>query len=91
MAEELQELKDEIAGLGTRMGNVEGYFDNFNTTLENHMNDYKTKQDAIDKKVDSMGGKLSWAFWVIFSLLMVVLGGLIGGSVMLLQQYLGGM
>lgn len=90
MSNELQELKNEIAGLATRMDNVEGYFDNFNATLENHMTDYRARQESIDKKVNSMEGKLSWAFWVIFGLLTAVLTGLIGSSVVLLQRYLGG-
>lgn len=88
MSNEFQELKEEIGGLAARMGNVEGYFDNFNTTLENHMEDYKAKQDSIDEKVSSMGGRLSWTFWVTFSLLMAVIAGFIGGFVALLQAYI---
>jgi hypothetical protein len=44
---ELQAVKDEIGQLGTRLDNVEGYFQNFDTTLNNHMNDYKKRQDEV--------------------------------------------
>lgn len=44
---ELTELKTEIAQVTNRLDNVEGYFCNFDTTLNNHMNDYKAVQDDI--------------------------------------------
>lgn len=87
---ELQEIKEEIAQIVTRLGNVEGYFDNFNTTLENHMTDYKEKQRETDGRVRGMAGKLSWGFWVIFSLLTLILGGFVTGCVILLTRFLGG-
>lgn len=86
--DEFQELKDEIAQLGTRMDNVEGYFNNFDITLTNHMEDYKRVQDSIDKKVRGLESKLSWTFWVIFGLLTTVLAGFIGGFVVLLGKLL---
>lgn len=85
MSEELQEIKEEMAQLGARMDNVEGYFDNFNTTLTNHMEDYKKRQEDIGRKVSAMEGRLNWGFWVIFALLTTVLAGFVGGFVVLLQ------
>lgn len=87
MSKELQEIKDEIASLGTRMDNVEGYFNNFDITLTNHMTDYALKQTKIDGKLKSLYSRFTWGFWVIFSLLTLVLGAFITGTVMLLQQY----
>lgn len=89
MPGELQDIKEEIGQISIRLGNVEGYFDNFNTTLENHMTDYKAKQEEVDKKVREVAGRLSWGFWVIFSLLVLVLGGFVTGCVILLISYLG--
>lgn len=77
MVDGLQEIKDEIARNGTRLDNVEGYFSNFDTTLSNHMTSY-------DQKLDALRGKFVWGFWVIFSLLVAALGGLIAGAVALL-------
>lgn len=88
MTEELQELKEEIAQLATRMGNVEGYFNNFDVTLTNHMTDYKQQQTEIQKKVNVLESKLTWAFWVIFTLLMTVISGFIAGLILLIQAYL---
>jgi len=87
---ELDELKEEIGQLATRMGNVEGYFNNFDVTLNNHMTDYKHKQESIDKAVSAVEGKLNWGFWVIFSLLMTVIAGFIAATVMLLGALLEG-
>ncbi len=42
-----KELKDEMGQLATRLDNVEGYFCNFDTTLNNHMTEYKETQKAI--------------------------------------------
>lgn len=86
MGNELQEIKEELAQLATRMDNIEGYFSTFDTTLTNHMNDYKVKQDSIDKNVDQIEGRLVWGFWVIFGLLTVVLAGFVGGFVILLGR-----
>ena len=80
---DLQEIKDEIAGLGIRMENVEGHFDTFDTTLNNHMTDY-------DRKLTGVKQALGWAFWVLFGLFMVAFGGLLGIAIMLLQYYLKG-
>lgn len=81
MSEELQEIKDEIAQNGIRLDNVEGYFSNFNTALDNHMRGY-------DQKLDALRSKFVWGFWVIFGLLVAALGGLIGGAVALLIKVL---
>lgn len=90
MSDDLQEIKEEIAGLGTRMGNVEGYFNNFDVTLTNHMTDYKITQQSMDKKINNVESKLTWGFWVIFGLLTTVLAGFITGFIVLLQRLLGG-
>ncbi len=47
MSDELQELKEEVAQTNMRLDGVEGYFDNFDTTLNNHMNDYNAKLDSL--------------------------------------------
>lgn len=85
MSDELQEIKEEIAGLATRMGNVEGHFDNFNTTLENHMTDYKEKLAAVINQLASLKSQLGWGFWVLFGLMTVALAGLVGTSAVLVQ------
>lgn len=81
MSEELQEIKDEIGRVSTRLDNVEGYFDNFDVTLGNHMKSY-------DRKLEALRSKFVWGFWVIFCLLVAALGGLIGGAVALLVKVL---
>ena len=83
-----QELKEELAQLAVRLGNVEGYFENFDTTLHNHMGDYAKRQEAIAEKVEKLGlvlaamqGRYELAVtlirWVIFPML-VILAGLVG-------------
>lgn len=47
---ELQAMKDELGSISTRLDNVEGYFQNFDTTLNNHMNDYARVQGEIQEK-----------------------------------------
>jgi len=44
---DVQSIKEEVAQLATRLDNIEGYFQNFDATLNNHMNDYKKTQDEI--------------------------------------------
>ena len=82
---DIQVIKEELAGIRTRLENVEGYFQNFDTTLNNHMNDYKAKLKDTQAAIAGLRGKLSWAFWVLFGLFVMALGGLIGMSVVLIQ------
>jgi hypothetical protein len=83
-----EELKEELGQLGMRLDNVEGHFENFDTTLNNHMNDYGSRQDQLVEKVAKMAEKLAemkgredlagtLIRWVIFPLI-VILAGLIG-------------
>jgi len=65
---ELDEVKLETANIVTRLENVEGYFSNFDTTLNNHMTDY-------DRKLTGLRRNFMWGFWVLFSLFMVAFGG----------------
>lgn len=90
MSNELQEIKEEIARLGTRLDNVEGYFDNFNTTLTNHMTDYKREQKTMGKTVGDLTTKFNWGFWVIFSLLTTVICGFIAITAITLGYLIGG-
>lgn len=83
MNTELQEIKNEIGGISARLENVEGYFNNFDTTLNNHMVDY-------DRRLSNLRNMLTWAFWVLFSLFVIAFGGLISIAVILVQQYLRG-
>jgi len=79
--EELQHLQEEIAQISSRLDNVEGYFSNFDITLNNHMTEY-------DHKLDGLKSRFVWGFWVIFSLLTVAIGGLIAGATALLVKVL---
>lgn len=45
---EAQALREEIGQVATRLDNVEGYFNNFDITLSNHMSDYKKTQEKIE-------------------------------------------
>lgn len=45
--EDMRTVKEELGKLATRLDNVEGYFGNFDITLNNHMNDYKRQQREI--------------------------------------------
>ncbi len=45
---ELQGLKDEIAQVATSVADISGCLDNFDTTLNNHMNDYKRVQEKLE-------------------------------------------
>ena len=40
-------LLEEFAQISLRLDNVEGYFSNFDITLNNHMTDYKKAQDRL--------------------------------------------
>lgn len=76
MNNELQDIKDEIARNGVRLDNVEGHFDNFDNTLNNHMDSYKSTQREMIKWL--------WrGFWVLFMMLLLTLGGLISVAIML--------
>lgn len=44
---ELDHVKEEIGQLNTSIANISGCLDHFDTTLNNHMNDYKKAQDEI--------------------------------------------
>ena len=81
--EPLDIIKVEIAGIITRLENIEGHFDNFDTTLNNHMTDY-------DRKLSSLRQMFGWAFWVLFGLFIAAFSGLIGIAVALVQYYLKG-
>lgn len=87
---DIRDIKDEIAGFGTRLENVEGFFNNFETTLNNHMTDYKADLKETNKQIAGLAGRLSWGFWVLFGLFTVAVGGLIGVAVVLVQYYLKG-
>ena len=93
--QDVQGIKEEVAQLATRLDNIEGYFQNFDATLNNHMNDYKTEQRAQAGKLADVEGGLkhlgkifNLGFWVVFSLLTIVLGA--GGAllVILALEYL---
>ena len=73
MIGELQEIKEEMAQLATRMENMEGHFQDFDTTLNNHMTDYARKQSAMGREMADMKSKATWGFWVVFGLLTTVL------------------
>lgn len=88
MSTELDEIKMETAGIAIRLDNVEGYFNNFDTTLNNHMTDYAKRQEDMRKEIKSLWSKFTWGFWIIFSLLLIVIGGITTGAVMLLQYLL---
>ena len=77
----VNDLKQEMAQILTRIENTEGYFDNFDTTLNNHMTDY-------NRKLSDLRNLFKWGFWIVFTLLVLVMGS--GGAllVMLAQQYL---
>ena len=45
---ELQGLKNEIAQVATSVADISGCLDNFDTTLNNHMNDYKRVQEKLE-------------------------------------------
>lgn len=88
-------IKEEVASLSTRLDNIEGYFQNFDMTLNNHMNDYKREQEEQAKRLAAVEGGLkrlsklfNLGFWVVFSLLTIVLGA--GGAllVILAMEYL---
>ena len=44
---ELQDVKEEIGQLNVSIANISGCLDNFDTTLNNHMTDYKKAQDIL--------------------------------------------
>jgi len=55
------ELKEELGRITSRLDNVEGYFSNFDATLNNHMRDYlqtqteiKDEQKTIREKVEAI-------------------------------------
>ena len=88
---EMKELKEETAHLDIRLGNIEGYFQNFDTTLNNHMNDYKDEQGRIRDKVDALalevaklqgseGIAIVLVKWVVVPLI-ALLAGLVGVKV----------
>ena len=52
--QDVQAIKEEVGQLRTRLDNIEGYFQNFDTTLNNHMNDYKEEQRKIREKVNDL-------------------------------------
>lgn len=56
--EQLREIKEETAQLVTRLDNVEGYFDNFGTTLNNHMIEYAERQKEISTKQEKLSADL---------------------------------
>lgn len=93
--QDVQAIKEEVGQLATRLDNIEGYFQNFDITLNNHMGDYKTEQEAQAKKLAevesglrNLGRSFGLGFWVVFTLLTVVLGT--GGAllVVLALEYL---
>lgn len=74
--EQYRELKEELGRQAGRLDNVEGYFDNFNTTLNNHMNSYDENQRTLQK--------WGWrGFWLLFTLDMMLLGSLIALAIKL--------
>ncbi len=79
----LQAIKDELALIMTRIENTEGYFDNFDTTLNNHMNDY-------NKKLDDLHRWFSWAFWILFTLTLAAIAGTLSLAAILVQWAVGG-
>jgi t-SNARE complex subunit (syntaxin) len=44
---DVQAMKEEMAQLSTSVANISGCLDNFDTTLNNHMTDYKKAQDEM--------------------------------------------
>ncbi|MBU2249833.1 MAG: hemolysin XhlA family protein [Gammaproteobacteria bacterium] len=85
--QDVQGIKEEVAQLSTRLDNIEGYFQNFDTTLNNHMNDYKREQESqagrlvdVEKSMRSMVRMFNWGFWVLFGLNILVLGA--GGALL---------
>lgn len=81
--EDVQQILDELADVRTRLENTEGHFDNFDTTLNNHMKSY-------DGKLNSLSRRFAWGFWVIFTLTTVALSGLLLITGLLVQKFLGG-
>lgn len=47
MSDGLDSLKEEIGQLNVSIADISGCLDNFDTTLNNHMTDYKRAQDEI--------------------------------------------
>ena len=87
--QDVQGIKEEVARLATRLDNIEGYFQHFDTTLNNHMNDYKTEQEAqarrltaVEAGLRSLGRLFNLGFWVAFGLLTLVLGA--GGALLVI-------
>lgn len=81
--EDVQQILNELADVRTRLENTEGYFGNFDITLNNHMKNY-------DGKLNSLSRRFAWGFWVIFSLTTVALAGLLTITALLVQRFLGG-
>ncbi len=79
--EPMDVIKEEFGRVIIRLENVEVHFDNFDTTLNNHMTDY-------DKKLNALRDIFKWGFWVLFGMFIAAFGGLIGLAIVLVGQYL---
>lgn len=91
---EIDEIKQEMAQLKTQMDNVEGYFDNFDMTLSNHMNDYKREQaiqtkrlEEIERSQKNLKTLFNLGFWILFGLTGTLYAAIIAILVVVLSKF----